>query len=68
MTIGNVEYDVLTVLQSKLEGAAVYDKYIKDAQQADDQASRQLFEELKRDDERHAERLRAQLKRLLEQT
>jgi bacterioferritin (cytochrome b1) len=67
MTVGNIEFDVLTVLQSKLEGTQAYEQYIKDSQQAGDPECRQLFEEIKRDDERHVERLRAQLKRQLGQ-
>jgi bacterioferritin (cytochrome b1) len=67
VAVRNVEYDVLTVLQSKLEGVAVYDQYIKDCQQANDPDCRQLFEEIKRADEQYAERLRVQLKRLMGQ-
>jgi bacterioferritin (cytochrome b1) len=65
MAVRNLEYDVMTVLQSKLEAAAVYDRYVQDAEQEKDQECRRLFEEIKKDDERHAERLRTQLKRLL---
>jgi bacterioferritin (cytochrome b1) len=65
MAVRNLEYDVMTVLQSKLEAAAVYDQYVQDAEQEKDQEWRRLFEEIKKDDERHAERLRTQLKRLL---
>lgn len=65
MAIRDLEYDVLTVLQSKLEAAAVYDQYIADAEQAKDAECRRLFEEIKREDERQAERLRTQLGRLL---
>lgn len=65
MAVPNVEYDVMTVLQSKLEATAVYDKYIQDCEQAGERECRELIEEIKRDDTRHADRLRTQLKRLI---
>ena len=65
MAIRDLEYDVLTVLQNKLEAVAVYDQYAADAEQEKDQECRRLFEEIKREDERHAERLRTQLTRVL---
>ncbi|HEV8633089.1 MAG TPA: hypothetical protein VG370_02440 [Chloroflexota bacterium] len=68
MAVRDLEYDVLTVLQSKLEAVAVYAQYIQDAEQEKDQECRRLFEEIQKDDERHAERLRAQLTRLVGQT
>jgi bacterioferritin (cytochrome b1) len=65
MAVPNVEYDVMTVLQSKLEAVAVYDKYIQDCEQAGNRECRDLLEEIKKDDTRHADRLRTQLKRLI---
>jgi bacterioferritin (cytochrome b1) len=65
MAIRDLEYDVLTVLQNKLEAVAVYDQYAADAEQEKDQECRRLFEELKREDEAQAQRLRTQLARLL---
>jgi bacterioferritin (cytochrome b1) len=65
VAVRDIEYDVLTVLQSKLEAAAVYDRYLRDADEAGDTGCRNLLEEIKRDDERHAERLRAELKQLV---
>ncbi len=65
MNIDDVEYDVLTALQSKLEGLEVYDVYIEDCEEAGDDDLRDLFEEIKQDDERHATKLREALARLL---
>jgi bacterioferritin (cytochrome b1) len=68
MAISNLEYDLITVLQSKLEGNVAYDKYIKDCEQAGNQECRQLFEQIKRDDQKHVENLRQQLTRVLGQS
>jgi bacterioferritin (cytochrome b1) len=65
--VTNVEYDILATLQTKLEGADLYQQYIKDCEDSGDQECRRVFEEIKRDDERHAEQLRAQLRKLLSQ-
>jgi rubrerythrin len=65
MSVRDVEYDVLTVLQSKLEAEAAYDQYIRDCQRAGDEDCRRLLEEIRADDRRHAERLREQLGRLV---
>jgi bacterioferritin (cytochrome b1) len=65
MEISDVEYDLLTTLQSKLEALDVYEAYIEDCDEAGEQGLRQLFEEIQRDDERHAMRLREELGRLI---
>lgn len=65
MAVSNVEYDVMTVLQSKLEAVVAYDKFIQDCDQAKDKETRTVLEEIKQDDQRHADRLRTQLKRIL---
>ena len=65
MALNNVCYDVLTVLQSKLEALTVYDRYLQDCQAAGDERCRQLLAEIRQDDERHAERLRAEIERLV---
>ena len=48
-------YNLLAILLSKLEGLEAYDTYLQDAN--DD--SRKIIEQIARDDERHAEMLRA---------
>jgi bacterioferritin (cytochrome b1) len=48
-------YNLLAILLSKLEGLEAYDTYLQDA----DDDSRKIIEQIARDDERHAEMLRA---------
>lgn len=61
----NLSYDLLTTLQSKLEGVSIYDRYIQDSQQAGDQESLTLFQQLKQQDTQQAEQLRAAIERLV---
>jgi bacterioferritin (cytochrome b1) len=68
MDFSNIEYDLITVLQSKLEAKTAYDEYIQDCDQAGDQECRRLFEQIKREDEQHAQSLRNQLVRVLGQS
>lgn len=63
MVLSDVNYNLLTALQSKLEALEVYRIYLEDCREAGDEEGRQLFEELMRDDERHAERLQQELER-----
>jgi len=44
MAVRDLEYDVTTVLQSKL-AAAFYDQYVQDAEKDKDQECRRLLEE-----------------------
>ena len=63
--VSDLEYDVLSTLQSKLEALEVYEAYLEDCEEADDDECRQLFQQIRDDDERHAERLRATLARII---
>ncbi|MGZ3599679.1 MAG: hypothetical protein ACXWQR_15075 [Ktedonobacterales bacterium] len=63
--LSNLNYDLLTVLQNKLEAVAAYEVYLKDCEKSGDQQCQQLVAELKRDDERHIERLRGELERIV---
>lgn len=63
--LSNLNYDLLTVLQNKLEAVAAYEVYLKDCQKSGNTECQQLVSELKRDDERHIERLRAELERIV---
>lgn len=63
--LSNLNYDLLTVLQNKLEAVAAYDLYLKDCQKSGDKECQQLVTELKRDDERHVELLRKELERIV---
>ena len=61
--VSDLTYDLLTVLQSKLEACAAYDMYMKDVQLAGDKDAQTLLASLKRDDERHIEGLVAEIER-----
>lgn len=61
----NLSYDIVTVLQSKLEAIAAYETYMKDCMESGDTACQNLVAELKQDDERHVVRLRAELERMV---
>ncbi|HEX8995249.1 MAG TPA: hypothetical protein VF812_04410 [Ktedonobacterales bacterium] len=63
----NLSYDLLTTLQSKLEGVSIYNRYIQDSQQAGDQGRQTLFQQLKQQDTQQAEQLRAAIERLVQQ-
>lgn len=63
----DLSYDLLTTLQSKLEGVSIYDRYIQDSQRAGDQESQALFQQLKQQDAQQAEQLRAAIERLVRQ-
>jgi len=63
--VSDLEYDLLSVLQSKLEALDAYEVYMDDADEAGDDELRSLFEEIRTDDERHANRLREHLVRVL---
>ena len=65
MAMSDLSYDVLTALQSKLEAIAAYEAYIEDCEDAGEEQTRALFEELMQEEEQHAERLRAELERLV---
>lgn len=67
MPLKDVSYDLLTALQSKLEAVSAYEIYIEDCQENDDDETRQLFDEILRDDERHVERLTDRLEQLVKQ-
>lgn len=63
----NTSYDLLTALQSKLEGLNAYDKYIQDAQQAGDQTCQNLFQQLKQQDSQQVEQLRSAIEQQAQQ-
>jgi bacterioferritin (cytochrome b1) len=63
--MSNLSYDVLTVLQNKLEAVAAYESYLKDCHEAGDTECQKLVAELKADDERHVGLLRQELERMV---
>lgn len=63
--MSNLSYDLLTVLQNKLEALAAYEIYLKDCHESGDAECQRLVAELKADDERHVEKLRLELERMV---
>jgi hypothetical protein len=59
--LSDATYNVLAVLLSKLEGLAAYDTYLDDL----DGEAKDLIKQIARDDERHAEMLRALVERMV---
>ena len=61
--ISDSTYNLLAVLLSKLEGLEAYDTYLDDM----DGEGKQIIEDIRRDDERHAQRLREAVEKLVQQ-
>jgi hypothetical protein len=64
LPLSNLNYDLLTILQNKLEAIAAYDVYLRDCKEAGQHDCQELVAGLKRDDEKHVERLRAKLEQI----
>ncbi len=63
--ISDLGYDIITLLQSKLEAVDIYDHFIEDAQEAGDQQTVRLFEDIRRQDQQQVEQLAAALERIV---
>ena len=63
--ISDLEYDLLTIVQSKAEAVRAYQKYLKDAQEANDQKCTQLFKRLLDEDTRHLKEARQHLQEVM---
>ena len=63
--IDNVLYDVVTVLHEKSKGLEAYDKYDRDLQ--GNNQIKQIFDEIRRNDEQAVQRLRECLTQLVGQ-
>jgi bacterioferritin (cytochrome b1) len=61
--ISNKTYNLLAILLSKLEGLEAYDEYMGDM----DGDTRRVLEQIRADDERHAELLRSTLEKLVKE-
>jgi hypothetical protein len=61
--IDNVLYDVVTVLHEKSKGLEAYDKYDRDLQGRNE--IKQIFDEIRRNDEQAVQRLRECLTQLV---
>lgn len=65
--IDDLTYDVITVLQNKAKALEAYDKYIGDAEDEDDDELKDLFLEMRRQDEEHVLTLKEALARRLDE-
>lgn len=63
--LSDLNYDLLTILQNKLQALAAYAKYQQDCQRVGASDCEALIATMRRDDERHVERLRDELERIV---
>ena len=61
--LSNRTYNLLAILLSKLEGLEAYDTYTDDMQEED----RTILDQIRRDDERHANMLRDALEKMVQE-
>lgn len=61
--VDNLTYDLITALQNKLQAITAYDKFLGDAQ--GDEQCRQIFQQMRQDDTKHADLLKQELARHL---
>ncbi|MBD2111828.1 MULTISPECIES: hypothetical protein [Cyanophyceae] len=59
--VSNLEYDWLTVMQSKAEALNAYDKYIQDAREANSEECVELFNRLKQTEAEQIQEIRQHL-------
>lgn len=64
--ISNLEYDLLTALQSKSEALKAYDTYMRDAEEIGSQPCVELFQKLQQEDMRHAQEIRQHLQEVMQ--
>jgi len=65
--ISDLEYDWLTVLQSKAEGLNAYEQYIKDAERENARECVELFRKLHEQDSRQVAEIRDHMKQMMSQ-
>ena len=63
--ISDLQYDWLTVLQSKAEGLNAYEKYIQDAQKENSQECVEMFRRLHEQDAKMVQEIRDHLMQML---
>ena len=61
--ISDSTYNLLAILLSKLEGLEAYDTYLEDM----DGEGRNIIEQIRRDDEKHAQMLRDMVEKLVKE-
>jgi len=64
--ISDLEYDLLTVLQSKSEALKAYDKYVQDAQAIGSQPCVELFQKLQQTEIQQAQEIRKHLQEVMQ--
>ncbi|MBW4699763.1 MAG: hypothetical protein KME03_18070 [Aphanocapsa lilacina HA4352-LM1] len=64
--VGDLEYDLVTVLQKKACAVSAYETYIRDAQAANSQPCVELFQKLQRQDNECAAELRRHLAQVMQ--
>lgn len=64
--ISNLEYDFITVLHNKAEAVQAYDRYIRDAQEANSQPCVELFQKLRQSDVEQAREIRQHLQAVMQ--
>ena len=64
--ISDLEYDLLTVLQSKSEALKAYDKYVQDAQAIGSQPCVELFQKLQQTEIQQAQEIRQHLHEVMQ--
>ena len=64
--ISDLEYDLLTVLQSKSEALKAYDKYMQDAQAIGSQPCVELFQKLQQTEMQQAQEIRQHLQEVMQ--
>ena len=62
--VSDQTYNLLAILLSKLEGLEAYDTYMEDMKEGED---RKIIEQIRRDDERHAQLLREHIEHLVKE-
>jgi hypothetical protein len=65
--ISNLEYDFITVLHNKAAAVQAYDRYIKDAQEANSQPCVELFQKLRQSEINEAHEIRQHLQQVMAQ-
>lgn len=60
--VSNVAFDLLTILENKLQGIAAMEEYKFDCQESGDQPAHELMEEMQRREVEDVERLKGYLK------
>lgn len=58
-------YDVISVVNHALQGAEIYDQYIRDSEQSGDQEVAQFFRDVKEEDKRRSDRAKQLLAKRL---